>query len=196
MMTAPRTEAPLLNRPELVAQHFRPIIAGLAIEKFCRNGFVNRTYTEDYTWEEISKNFRPGQPARIKLRRYPIVSVTSLTDQDSPANTVPSTDYWIDKVHGYLIASVRWTVPQDTNGFPTYWTIIYVAGRFTATSTVDEDLKLACKMQVAAMWRRPDLSVTRKRVDSLELGWATQENAGNLIQPVKELLAPYVSREV
>lgn len=33
MMTS-QTEAPVLNRPELVAQHFRPIIAGLAIEKF------------------------------------------------------------------------------------------------------------------------------------------------------------------
>jgi DNA repair protein RadC len=33
-MMAPRTEAPLLNRPELVAHHFRPIVAGLAVEKF------------------------------------------------------------------------------------------------------------------------------------------------------------------
>lgn len=34
MMTASRTEAPLLNRPELIAQHFQPIVAGLAVEKF------------------------------------------------------------------------------------------------------------------------------------------------------------------
>ena len=34
MMTSERAAAPLLNRPELVAAHFAPIVIGLAIEKF------------------------------------------------------------------------------------------------------------------------------------------------------------------
>ncbi len=33
-MMMPRTAAPLLNRPELIAEHFRPIVQGLPIEKF------------------------------------------------------------------------------------------------------------------------------------------------------------------
>ncbi|MDO8632472.1 MAG: DNA repair protein RadC [Phycisphaerales bacterium] len=34
MMTAPRTTAPMLNRPESISAHFAPIVAGLQIEKF------------------------------------------------------------------------------------------------------------------------------------------------------------------
>jgi DNA repair protein RadC len=34
MMTSPQTSAPILNRPELIAEHFAPQVAGLAIEKF------------------------------------------------------------------------------------------------------------------------------------------------------------------
>lgn len=34
MMAPTMDEAPMLNRPELVAQHMRPIAAGLAVEKF------------------------------------------------------------------------------------------------------------------------------------------------------------------
>lgn len=34
MMMPPATEAPVLNRPELIAQYFAPIVQGLEIEKF------------------------------------------------------------------------------------------------------------------------------------------------------------------
>jgi len=34
MMNPPRTEAPVLNRPELIANHFAPIVHGLEVEKF------------------------------------------------------------------------------------------------------------------------------------------------------------------
>ena len=164
-----------------------------AIESRCQNGFVNRSYTEDYYWWQIGGWSR--DKSVIRLKQYPIVSVTSITDQDSPANTVASTDYWLEKRLGRLIRPGGWTIPQDSNGFATYWPIIYTSGRYAATANVDDDLKLACKVQVAAMWNRPDKSVRRKRVDSLELEWGASENeTGELVPEAVSLIQPYISR--
>src|SRR5213593_1630311 len=111
-----------------------------AIEDHCNNIFVIRTVTEKVMWERIAaKNI-------IALRKYPIVSVTSIVDQAATPNSIPSTWYWIDPDRGFLVANGGWQIPVDANGFATYWTVTYSAGRYANTAAVDPVLKNACRM--------------------------------------------------
>ena len=167
----------------------------LVIEKECQQAFVRRSFTEDYTYEHVLRN--PHSKPRIELRQYPIVSVTSITDPD--ANTIPSTDYWIDKAHGWLVTTGSWQIPQDANGFETYWTIVYIAGRWVATANVDANLKLACKMLVAQLYSNPDQNIASKSVGDLSLSytnWVSAEQTGGFPPIVKSLIAPYRRRDV
>src|SRR3990167_9683528 len=69
---------------------FEALIDGTsdAIERYLQNGLINRAYTEDYSWEELSRHWTSQGPHRIELRRYPLVSVTSITDQAATPNTI------------------------------------------------------------------------------------------------------------
>src|SRR5262245_4037692 len=84
------------------------IIASLAIEAMCGGTkFVQRSFTEDIL----------GKGDRLYLSATPIVSVTSITDDEG--NTVSSTDYTIipDK-DGYLEHKHLWPFPVGR------WTVI------------------------------------------------------------------------
>lgn len=106
-------------------------IASLTIEMLCGGTkFVRRTLTEDYS---AGNNGRLGGAKRIYLNALPIVSVTSITDDD--ASTVAGTEYTIVSKEGYLEHRTYWPVPVGR------WTIVYVAGHFTDTDTVDWDVK-------------------------------------------------------
>jgi len=145
---------------------------------------IQQSFIEHYLWEHIKDR------TKFRLRHFPIVSVTSITDLSS--NTIASTEYWIDKVFGFLVRAGAWQVPQDDNGFATYWTIVYTAGKFANTAAVDAAVKLACKMQVGSMYRKPDPSVVTKTVDDLSLTFATGEDKGEyLLAEVRNILRPY-----
>ena len=138
----------------------------LDIEQYC-NGkiFVQRALTEDYTWDQIKQQSRNNNA--IWLRKLPIVSVASITDPAS--NTVDSDDYWIDKVHGCLRTTGQWVIPQDSNGFAAYWTIVYTAGLFENTLAIPGNVKMACRIYVAQIFRHPDPDVIEKAVGDLKI---------------------------
>jgi len=165
----------------------------LAIEKHCDGKlFVQRAITEDYTWEEIKRQSKHADT--IWLRKQPLVSVTSITD---PAgNTVDSDDYWLDKAKGALRTTGQWTIPQDSNGFATYWTIIYTAGLFASTLAVDANLKLACMMFVADLFKHPNPAVLSKSVGDLKISYREKAQVSALPDGVQKLVANYVSFEL
>ena len=103
----------------------------MAIETLCgKTKFIQRTFTEDYSG---GHNGRLGGARRIYLDAVPIVSVTSITDDDS--NTIASTEYTIVAKEGYLEHDSYWPVPVGR------WTIVYIAGLWEDTDDVDWDVK-------------------------------------------------------
>jgi hypothetical protein len=148
--------------------------ASLDFEKEWDNYGVQRSVTEDHTYKEIRARSRSADI--IWLRKYPIVSITSITD---PAgNTVASTEYWIDKQLGALRTTGGWTIPQDSNGFETYWTVIYTAGRVASIAAVPANIKLACKMWVAELYKNPTQNVKSKSVGDLSITYREGSSEG------------------
>lgn len=164
-------------------------------ERFWRSAGVQRTFTEDYTWHDIS-----GWSANknvIWLRNRPIVSVTSITDPDG--NTIASDEYWIDKRAGALRTTGQWAIPQDANGFATYWTIVYVAGHWASTAAVPPNIKDACKMQVAFGYKNPDPDIVEKQVGDLRIvrrGARQTELRTSALSPNVEARISYLRRHV
>lgn len=108
-------------------------IASLALETLCEpTKFVQRVFTEDYA---AGANGRLGGVKRLYLHALPIVSVTSITDDD--ANTVASTEYTIIADEGILEHDTYWPAPVGR------WTIVYTAGHWEDTDDVDYDVKEA-----------------------------------------------------
>lgn len=107
-------------------------IATYALEAECKGtAFIQRTFTEDYAAGQVPG--RRGGAKRIHLFHGPIVSVTSITDDDS--NTVASTDYTIVSEAGYLEHDALWPSPVGR------WTIVYTAGVFADTDDVSWNVK-------------------------------------------------------
>lgn len=135
-------EAKLL--PDISGDGSNPLLESLinaqswAIES-AMNGvvFVQRNFTEDYSG---GIGGRRGGAKRIHLYHKPIVSVTSIVDDDS--NEVTSTYYTIVANKGFLEHDWQWPAPVGR------WTIIYKAGLFEATANVAADVKEACQLLV------------------------------------------------
>jgi hypothetical protein len=142
-------------------------------EDFWDNYAVQREVSEDYTYDRFVEG-------KIELNHYPIVSVKSITD---PAgNTIASTDYWIDKAHGYLVCANTWAIPQDANGFQTYWTIVYTAGRVANTAAVPAHIKHAAKAWVAVKYRHADQDLVQKSVGDLSIRYREWQREGETEQ--------------
>jgi len=153
--------------------------ATVAIENYCDNGFVTRSYSE---YSRAGINGHQGGARRIFLRRYPIQSVASITE--APSGTIPATDYLIYGDEGYLEHVSYWPAPDDR------WTIAYTAGRFASTTAVDEALRLACHMLVEDWKRKPDGPVSS--TSSAQRSQSFTE--ADMPQRVKLVLEPYRSR--
>lgn len=118
--------------------------------------------------------------------------MTSITD---PAgNTVPAADYVIYKAEGMLIHAGAWPVAQDSSGNIARWSVIYVAGRYANTASVEANLKLACKLLVATRFSQREGDVASKQVGDLRISYREGPgDNGGLPVEVASLLAPYVS---
>lgn len=138
-------------------------------ESFWDNAGVQRQFVEGYTYDEI----REG---KIELQHYPIVSVSSIVDQ--AGNSIGPSDYWINKNCGWLICANTWAIPQDSNGFQTYWTITYTAGRVAKTEDVPANIKHACKGWVAIKYRHADQDLVQKSVGDLSIRYREWQRAG------------------
>lgn len=106
------------------------VIASLAIESLCGGTkFIRRTFTEDYDTHDAVRI--------LYLNAQPIVSVTSITDDDS--NTIASTEYTIvnpgNGAASYLEHDTYWPAPVGR------WTVVYTAGIWEDTDDVDWDVK-------------------------------------------------------
>lgn len=134
------------------------------IEKACNTVFIRRTVTEDYSGG-ISKS-ELGGAKRIYLKKSPVNSVTSITDDDS--DTVSSDDYTI-VAPNILEHDTEWPIPDGR------WTIIYDAGRYTAITDVDRAIRRVCKTLVADAYSRPNPAVTEKSVGDLRLRWGSSQ---------------------
>jgi hypothetical protein len=159
-------------------------------ENFWGNYGVQRSITERIGYQQIVRDSPNAD--KIWLSQYPIASVTSITD--SAGNIIASTNYWIDVDSGCLRTVGGWQIPQDTNGFSTYWSIVYVAGRVASNNLVPANIKLACKMWVATLYKRPDREVTSKSVGGLSLSFATSE--GGLPETIQRMIRTWKKREV
>ena len=132
----------------------------------------------------------------IELSRYPIASVASIVD---PArNTVLATEYWIDINTGRLYTSGSWPMPIDENGFATYWTVTYTAGRVADTASVPANIKTACKMWVSSLYRRTDRDLISKKIGDLTLTYASGGGSepGGLPATIKSMIAGWKKTEV
>jgi uncharacterized phiE125 gp8 family phage protein len=93
---------------------------------------INSTYTETYDGNDTDSLF---------LKHYPIVSVTSLTIDDTAQ--VLNTDYYIHGEEGYIKLEDD-TFGDELNGVD----IVYVAGHGTSRANVSNVLKNALKTWV------------------------------------------------
>jgi uncharacterized phiE125 gp8 family phage protein len=158
--------------------------ASMDFEKEWDNYGIQRAVTEDYTYQEIKT--RSKKANTIWLRKFPIVSVASITD---PAgNTIDSDEYWIDKQLGALRTTGGWAIPQDTNGFASYWTIVYTAGRTANTAAVPANIKLACKMWTLELYKNPGQNVKSKSVGDLSITYKEGSGKG-LPDQIKRMIS-------
>ena len=166
--------------------------ASLDFEEYWDNYGVRRSVTENVPYHVM--RLRSRNLSAIFLSKYPIYSVESITD---PAlNTIPSTDYWIDSDAGALRTTGTWKLPQDSNGYITYWTIVYTAGRVAATVNVPANIKAACKVWVAQLYKRPDRDLVSKSVGDLSLGYRSAEGTGGLPEDIQHRISGWKKREV
>lgn len=138
--------------------------------------FVQRSFTERRRGGVLGVR---GGAKRIYLDHYPVVSVTSITDEDS--DTVAAADYRILEDLGALEHDGRWPVPTGE------WSIVYTAGRYASTDAVAEDVRLACNLLVSH-W------IGAREDGGGSVGILGLQGA--LPSDVKSLLTPYQSRSV
>jgi len=167
-------------------------------EAYWDNYGVQRAVAERYTYREIIRE-SPNYDT-IWLRRYPIISVSDIRDQY--ANTITSSDYWIDADVGALRCTewAGWDVPTNSGGYNTYWTIGYTAGHVANTAAVPANIKLAAKMRIAQLYKSPTQDVSAKSVEDLSItykqagGMSGSEDTGLPIA-IQRLIAPWKKRE-
>jgi len=159
--------------------------ASLDFETFWDNYGVQRQVAERYSYREIK--ISSAHANTIWLRKLPIVSVASIVDQDS--NAILSTDYWIDYDLGALRTTGGWYIPHDANGFETYWTVTYTAGRVADTASVPANIKHACKMWVAELFKNSSQNVTSKSVGDLRISY--KETKGDLPDQIKRMIGAW-----
>jgi hypothetical protein len=160
--------------------------ATVAIEAKVRNALVSRAFTDQHSG---GVNGHRGGAKRLYLSRYPINSITSITDSGTPTNTIAATDYTVH--HAFLEHVASWPAPTN----PGHWAIVFNAGRFASIDAVDENARLACHMQVAYWLNRP-----REPVVSVSGSGRSRSyefiGTPTLIPEVLPLLADYCRVEV
>lgn len=165
--------------------------ASALIEDFCQNAMVIRSFTEHYTG---GIGIHKGGAKRLYLKKFPVVSVASITDD--AGNTIPASQYVIWPEKGELEHFGYWYVPQTMNGAPGRWTVVYTAGRYANTAAVNPSLKLATNMLTAGRWMARSPGIMRQRIGELDIQWDRNLEAEGLPAEVRSILGPYVTISV
>lgn len=143
--------------------------ATAAIEAHTGKAFVERQFTEDYSGGP--KSWVRGGSKVIQLNHYPVVSVSSITDDDG--ETVPASDYTVIAELGQLEHESWWPRPEGR------WTIVYTAGSAASTQEVDDGVKQAAIMTVASWFqgRDRDPALVSKKVGDVSKTYRDGEDA-------------------
>jgi len=162
--------------------------ATLQIEEYIQNAVVEGTFTEKHR----------GGVRQWFLRRYPIQSITSITDPSS--TTIPNTDYTLEEEQGRIIAFGSFATAVETDGRPARWSVVYVAGKYATTDVVDANFKLAANILIAERFERPESGVISKKVGDLQIMYSDAGRSftgpGLIPAEVRQLIGSYVSRQV
>lgn len=161
-------------------------------EAYWDNYGVRRAVTERVSYREMKR--LSANADVIFLSKYPVVP-SGIAIADPAGNTIGSDDYWVDQDIGALRTAGGWGIPQDANGFETYWTITYTAGRVAQTADVPANIKHACKMWVATLYKRPDRDLVSKSVGDLSLTFA-KGTSDELPEVIKRMISQWKKREV
>lgn len=156
----------------------------VAIERALGNvAFVQRTITAERhaagRGNAISSD--RGGARRIFLDWAPIVSVSTVADDQSTPATVPATDYEVEpeylEHHGY------WPTPFYR------WKVTYVAGHFASVTAVTENVRLACHRLVGHMLIGPQGPITSETKGDASVAYDIA--TGTLPADVMQLVSHY-----
>lgn len=154
------------------------------IENYCDNGFVQRTFTEYHTGGINQHTL--GGAKRLFLSRSPIVSVSSVTDQDDTPTAIAATSYRIAPDLNALEHISTWPAPVGR------WIVIYTAGAFATTADVTADLQLAVHFLVADWLGDPQRPVLSTSTGTRSQNYVT----GGMSERVTKIIEPYVRHHV
>lgn len=149
---------------------------------------VRREVTERHNYSDIKHDSRNADI--IYLRKPPVVS-SGITIEDPAGNTIDSDDYWVDQDMGVLRTAGAWQIPQDDNGFQTYWEITYTGGHAVNTAAVPSNIKTAAKMHVASLYKRPDRDVIAKKIGDFSLTYRQEAQSDELPTIIKHMISPW-----
>lgn len=167
------TEAPatrVLPLITAVTQHLEGVLGCV---------FVQREYVELHRVDQLGV-------CELFLRRRPIVSVTSIVDDEG--TSIPSTDYYVYASTGRLRHKTAWPMSEGV------WHITVLGGWFPDTARVGEDVKQAgCILIKDGMTVRGSETVVSESVGPVSVTYAdpSQTSGGLLPTEVSRLLAQY-----
>lgn len=161
--------------------------AGALAETYCGRVFARQTYSE---------RLGPGRYSSVWLRRWPVVSLTSITLDGTAQDLTVETTYLLDGATGELRAL--------SDGYPSAWcaakslVVVYAAGYLLpeqAGRDLPADIESAVLALLRARWRAkgrdPNLrQITTEGVGS-ETFWISDQPGTSLPPEVEDMLAPY-----
>ena len=165
--------------------------ASLLLENFTKGTmFIQRTVTEDYSGGP--SEFTRGGAKRLWLRHGPAVSITSITDDNS--DTIASTEYTLvtEGSRSYLEHETTWPAPDGR------WTVIYVAGHFASLSVVTWEVRRACIMETARLFKGDGVSGNTATSLSGRAGSRSRKRSPSVVETAgllpatRALLAQYI----
>ena len=116
----------------------------------------------------------------LQLRHYPISSVT-LIEVDS--TEVSSTYYTVDKQAGLVKYSGGWSSGEQNID------VDYVAGLYADTASVNDSLKLVCKMWIADLYQNTNPNVKSETLGDYSVAYL--QSADGISPKIKMLLDNY-----
>lgn len=130
----------------------------------------------------------------LYLRHRPVVSVTSIADDDG--NTISADDYAVDEDQGRLVLSSTWDRPVTSSGATGSWTVTYIAGIAADRSAVPERIKQALRLLVAWRYGQRSSAVASERVGDLAVTYRDPGTAGGIPAEIRSLVAGDIARWV
>lgn len=163
--------------------------ASAMVSQHCNRVFPAETLTEQF-WAQRDRWPRliPGGPPSLQLSRWPIQSVTSVTENG--VVLIQDTDFKIDAVNGQLIR-------LDINLYPKPWPIfpiiiVYIGGFATIPVDVQDAVVRMVTRRYQSKGRDPNLR-QQNIPGVLEQSWwiSTGTDSGNMSPDISDILDNY-----